>query len=77
MLACWPFAEPAWLGRLRSAWRQARQRSCERALHRALVHSLQGLGPGTLRDLGLADQVPPLPALPHSLLLMNYERSLW
>ncbi len=68
---------PAWLHTLLASFQRARQRSRERAMRRAAARSLQGVGRDILRDIGMTDEVPPLPALPRSLSLMDIERGVW
>jgi hypothetical protein len=68
---------PAWLHSLHAAFQRARQRSRERAMRRAVARSLQGVSRDILRDIGMTDEVPPLPALPRSLSLMDIERGVW
>lgn len=63
-----PLHRRAWHG-LRAAWGAWRQRAHERAALRAL----EGLGAGTLHDIGLAERVPQRPALS----LADYERGRW
>ena len=64
-----PLWQRAWLD-VQSAWQSwqaaAYQRQCQRAL--------QGLSEETLRDIGMAERLPPRP---QTLGLLDYERGRW